>query len=69
MKWYTGSYREIANAKRGHIHVDGFEDILEEFAPHFDCVKPLLENCEDLLPYSMLNTQVVSLSVGTPEDP
>ncbi|XP_044714761.1 kinase [Hirsutella rhossiliensis] len=32
-----GSYREIASAKRGHMHVDGFEDILEEFPqPKFD---------------------------------
>jgi hypothetical protein len=29
--WYTGTYAEIANIKRGHMV--GFEDITAEFAP------------------------------------
>ncbi|XP_044714731.1 kinase [Hirsutella rhossiliensis] len=29
--WYTGSFRKIASAKRGHMDANGFEDILEEF--------------------------------------
>jgi hypothetical protein len=29
--WYTGSYKEIARSKQGDMHIDGFEDILDEF--------------------------------------
>ncbi|KAH8751100.1 hypothetical protein F5883DRAFT_472292 [Diaporthe sp. PMI_573] len=62
--WYTGSYREIAHAKRGDMGVDGFEDILEEFPPHFDCVKPLCREMRGILfPYRE------GLFVGTPKDP
>jgi hypothetical protein len=69
-KWYTGSYRDIASAKRGHMHVDWFEDILEELTPHFDCVKPFCRELRAiLLSYSILNTQDVSLIVRTPKDP
>jgi len=63
-KWYTDSYREIASAKRGNMYVDGFEDILEEFPPHFDCVKPLCRELRGILfPYRE------GLFVGTPKDP
>ncbi|KAN0071182.1 hypothetical protein V8E54_010613 [Elaphomyces granulatus] len=63
-KWYTDSYREIACAKRGNMYVDGFEDILEEFPPHFDCVKPLCRELRGILfPYRE------GLFVGTPKDP
>ncbi|KAI9655951.1 MAG: hypothetical protein M1829_000461 [Trizodia sp. TS-e1964] len=27
-KWYTGNFTDIAQAKRSHMHADGFEDIL-----------------------------------------
>ena len=63
-KWYTDSYREIASAKRGNMYVDGFEDILEEFPPRFDCVKPLCRELRGILfPYRE------GLFVGTPKDP
>ncbi|KAM4062554.1 hypothetical protein HRG_011264 [Hirsutella rhossiliensis] len=63
-KWYTGSYREIAHAKRGDMGVDGFEDILEEFPPHFDCFKSLCREMRGILfPYRG------GLFVGTPKDP
>ncbi|KJZ69251.1 hypothetical protein HIM_11354 [Hirsutella minnesotensis 3608] len=63
-KWYTGSYREIAHAKRGDMGVDGFEDILEEFPPHFNCVKPLCRELRGILfPYRE------GLFVGTPKEP
>ncbi|PHH90114.1 hypothetical protein CDD83_4460 [Cordyceps sp. RAO-2017] len=64
-RWYTGSYREIAHAKRGDMGVDGFEDILEEFPqPQFDCVKPLCRKLRGILfPYRD------GLFVGTPKDP
>jgi len=31
--WYTGTYAEIANIKRGHMV--GFENVTTEFAPEF----------------------------------
>jgi hypothetical protein len=31
--WYTRTYTEIANIKRGHIV--GFEDVTTEFTPEF----------------------------------
>ncbi|KEF50786.1 uncharacterized protein A1O9_13160, partial [Exophiala aquamarina CBS 119918] len=64
-KWYTGSYREIASAKRGHMHVDGFEDILEELPqPNFDPVKQLCRELRQILfPYRG------GLFIGTPKDP
>jgi hypothetical protein len=62
-KWGTGSYREIAHAKRGDMGVDGFEDILEEFAPHFDWVKPLCKELRGILfPYRE------GVFVNTPKD-
>ncbi|RMZ76173.1 hypothetical protein DV736_g6707, partial [Chaetothyriales sp. CBS 134916] len=63
-KWYIGTYREIASTKRGHMHVDGFEDILVEFPPRFDCVKLLCRELRGVLfPYKE------GLFVGTPKDP
>jgi len=29
--WYTGTYAEIFNTKRGHMDKTGFEDIIVEF--------------------------------------
>ena len=40
-KWYGYNAADVADAKRGNMHTDGFEDILEEFPPAFDCVKSL----------------------------
>jgi hypothetical protein len=37
--WYTGTYAEIANTKRGHMDKNGFEDIINEFAPKFELLK------------------------------
>jgi Fungal protein kinase len=39
--WYTGTYAEIANTKRGHMV--GFEDVTAEFAPEFCGLKDLAE--------------------------
>ncbi|KAM4061752.1 kinase [Hirsutella rhossiliensis] len=63
--WYTGSFRKIASAKRGHMDANGFEDILEEFPqPEFDCVKPLCRDLRGILfPYRD------GLFIGTPKDP
>ncbi|OJD13000.1 hypothetical protein AJ78_06493 [Emergomyces pasteurianus Ep9510] len=60
-EWYTGGYDQIANAKRGRMDVNGFEDVLLEFPPEFNCVKPLCRELrEDLFPYCR------GLFVGTP---
>ncbi|KAM3548089.1 hypothetical protein ARSEF4850_009621 [Beauveria asiatica] len=40
-KWEIGSFEEMADAKRGHMTVDGLEDIMEEFPSAFETVKPL----------------------------
>ncbi|KAF4625869.1 hypothetical protein G7Y89_g12294 [Cudoniella acicularis] len=45
--WYTGTYAEIANIKRGHMV--GFEDITVEFAPEFINLRQLAEDLMDVL--------------------
>jgi len=63
-RWYTGTYDDIARNKRGDMHIDGFEDILDEFPQAFNCVKPLCRNIRGILfPYSE------GLLVGTPPGP
>ena len=63
--WYTGTFRNIATAKRGHMQIDGFEVILDEFPqPEFDYIKPLCKELRGILfPYRE------GLFVGTPRDP
>ncbi|RMZ85501.1 hypothetical protein DV736_g6579, partial [Chaetothyriales sp. CBS 134916] len=63
--WYSGTFQKIAKAKRGHMHIDGFEDVLEEFPqPNFDRVKPLCRELRQILfPYKD------GLFIGTPKDP
>ena len=39
--WYTGTFEEIAQVKRGYMHVEGLEDILREFPESLDSVKDL----------------------------
>ena len=65
-RWYTGSFKDIAEAKRGYMHVDGFEDILDEFPSAFDCVKPL---CMDLRGILFPLQKDGTLFKGTREDP
>jgi serine/threonine protein kinase len=63
-KWYTGNYNDIAEAKRGYMHADGLEDILDEFPQAFDCVKPLCREIRGILfPYKD------GLFIGTPLEP
>ena len=40
---------DVADANRGHMHADGFDDILMEFAPAFDCTKPLCRELRNIL--------------------
>ena len=48
-KWYTGTFEEIAEAKQGYMHADGFKNILKEFLGVFDCVKPLCRKLRAIL--------------------
>jgi hypothetical protein len=45
--WYTGTYAEIANIKRGHMV--GFENVTTEFAPEFCGLKDLAEELKNTL--------------------
>lgn len=45
--WYTGTYAEIANIKRGHMV--GFDDVTAEFAPGFIGLKTLAGKLRDVL--------------------
>ncbi|KAG9240328.1 hypothetical protein BJ878DRAFT_571127 [Calycina marina] len=45
--WYTGTYAEIANIKRGHMV--GFEDVTAEFAPEFSGLRGLAEELRNVL--------------------
>ncbi|QUC21793.1 uncharacterized protein UV8b_06034 [Ustilaginoidea virens] len=40
-KWEIGRFQDIADVKRGHMTVDGLEDIMGEFPKAFAIVKPL----------------------------
>jgi serine/threonine protein kinase len=39
--WYTGIYTEIATIKLGHMGKNNFENVIAEFAPKFENLKPL----------------------------
>ena len=63
-RWYTGSYEDIANVKRGNMDKQGIERLMMEFPPSFNSVKPLCRTIRDILfPYRD------GLFVGTPTDP
>ncbi len=47
--WYGSNAADVADAKRGHMHADGFDDVLMEFAPAFDCTKPLCRDLRNIL--------------------
>ncbi|RMZ89596.1 hypothetical protein DV736_g3180, partial [Chaetothyriales sp. CBS 134916] len=48
-KWYIGTYREIASAKRGHMHVDGFEDILVKYVWDTICEQQTADFCSKVI--------------------
>ncbi|KAL1971575.1 hypothetical protein VTN31DRAFT_2196 [Thermomyces dupontii] len=63
--WYTGFFRKIANAKIGNMTAKGFGQILEEFPPEFDCIKPLCKELRRILfPWGGED-----IFTGTPKDP
>lgn len=48
-RWYEGDTADVAVAKQGNMHTDGFKYILNEFAPAFDCIKPLCRKVRGVL--------------------
>lgn len=48
-RWYEGDTADVAVAKQGNMHTDGFKYILNEFAPAFDCIKPLCRKVRRVL--------------------
>jgi hypothetical protein len=47
--WYTGIYTEIANTKQGHMDKNSFENVIVEFAPKFENLKPLARELRHVL--------------------
>ncbi|OBT40386.1 hypothetical protein VE00_10085 [Pseudogymnoascus sp. WSF 3629] len=47
--WYTGTYRQIASTKLGHMDKNGFEGIIAEFAPRFENLKKLARELRNVL--------------------
>lgn len=47
--WYTGIYTEIANTKQGHMGKNRFENVIAEFAPKFEHLKPLARELRSAL--------------------
>jgi serine/threonine protein kinase len=47
--WYTGMYTEIANTKQGHVVKNRFENVIAEFAPEFENLKPLARELRSVL--------------------
>lgn len=66
-KWHTVDFDDIDDIARSKEHsmgVNGFEELLEEFPPSFDCVKTLCREIREILfPYRD------GLLVGTPPGP
>ncbi|KAL9124715.1 MAG: hypothetical protein Q9217_005981 [Psora testacea] len=65
-KWYAGSYKEIARNKEYTMGVNGFKELLEEFPPVFDRVRPLCKEIRGIL-FPLLEDG--ALYTGTPSDP
>jgi hypothetical protein len=47
--WYTSIYIEIANTKQGHMGKNRFENVIAEFAPKFENLKPLARELRSVL--------------------
>ena len=63
--WYTGSYEEIARNKRGNMDGSGLKQILKEFPPFCEYVKPLCTTVRDVL----FPLHKDRLFTGTPQEP
>lgn len=64
--WYTGSYKEIARNKEHAMGVNGFKELLEEFPPVFDRVRPLCQEIRGIL-FPLLKDG--ALFIGTESNP
>ncbi|TWU72701.1 hypothetical protein ED733_004021 [Metarhizium rileyi] len=63
-RWYSGTYEEIGQNKRGDMDKFGLNMILNEFPSAFDIVRPLCRKIRDILfPHKD------GLFTGTPSDP
>ncbi|KAM4067554.1 kinase [Hirsutella rhossiliensis] len=59
--WEIGSFQSIASAKVGHMTINGLEEIMNQFPPVFDVVKPLCLKIRTLL-----FGETARLDIGTP---
>ena len=60
-KWEIGTFKHIANAKVGHMTVNGLEEVMDEFPDVFDVVKPLCLKIR-----SIMFGETARLNIGTP---
>uniref|UniRef100_A0A0B7K8U1 EKC/KEOPS complex subunit BUD32 n=1 Tax=Bionectria ochroleuca TaxID=29856 RepID=A0A0B7K8U1_BIOOC len=66
-KWEIGSFREIASAKRGHMTVDGMDEIMDEFPGPLDVVKPLCLKIRTIL-FGNSARLVLGTPAGEPDE-
>ncbi|KID82013.1 serine/threonine-protein kinase Sgk2 [Metarhizium guizhouense ARSEF 977] len=62
-KWEIGTFKHIANAKVGHMTVNGLEEVMEEFPDGFHIVKPL---CLRIRRFLFPLDKDERMNVGTP---
>ncbi|KHO00997.1 serine/threonine-protein kinase Sgk2 [Metarhizium album ARSEF 1941] len=60
-KWEAGRFKDIADAKQGHMTVNELERILDEFPNSFHAVKPLCFKIR-----SIMFGETARLNIGTP---
>ncbi|KAG8425902.1 hypothetical protein J3459_008594 [Metarhizium acridum] len=60
-KWEMGTFEHIADAKVGHMTINGLERVMDEFPDIFDVVKPLC-----LKMRSIMFGDTARLTIGTP---
>jgi len=65
-KWYSSSFKDITEAKRGYIYINRFEDILDKFLIAFNSIKPLYRKIRGIL-FPLLDDG--ALFKGTRPDP
>jgi len=66
IKWYTGSFDNIAEAKKGYMRADRFEYILTKFLRAFDRIEPLCKAVRGILFPFFKDGE---LDTGTPSNP
>jgi hypothetical protein len=63
-KWEVGSFKDIADAKEGHMTVNSLERIISEFPEALDAVKPLCLSLRTIL-FGDLRGWFLELRQGT----